>query len=114
MTTNNDFGAQAVKVFKALADPTRYEMVRMLVAYGEVSCQAFQETFELSPSALSHHYRVLENAGLTVTRREKQYLFHRLNREALERFLPRFVEIHGVPAIAAPGHNGHPASAAPA
>lgn len=93
--THNDFSGQAVKVFKALADPTRYEMIRMLVAEDEVSCQTFQETFELSPSALSHHYRVLENAGLTTTRREKQYLFHRLDRNALERFLPGFVETHG-------------------
>ena len=98
--TDSNFGSQAVKVFKALADPTRYEMVRMLVAQGEVSCQAFQEMFDLSPSALSHHYRVLENAGLTAPRREKQYLFHRLNQETLERFLPNFVETHGV-ALAA-------------
>ena len=88
------FQSEAVKVFKALADPTRYEMVRMLASHGEVSCQAFQERFNLSPSALSHHYRVLENAGLTSTRRDKQYLFHKLDGATLQRFVPEFVKIH--------------------
>ena len=92
------YGGQAIRVFKALADSTRYEMVRMLASRGEVSCQTFQETFALSPSALSHHYRVLENANLTTTRREKQYLFHRLNQDTLDRFLPSFIETHGLEA----------------
>ena len=87
------YGGQAIRVFKALADSTRYEMVRMLASRGEVSCQTFQET-----SALSHHYRVLENANLTTTRREKQYLFHRLNQDTLDRFLPSFIETHGLEA----------------
>ena len=95
-----EFRMQAVKVFKALSDPTRYEMVRMLASRREVSCQTFQETFNLSPSALSHHYRVLENAGLTSTRRDKQYLFHQLDVSTLQRFVPEFVETHApsVPA----------------
>ncbi len=89
-----DFRNQAVRVFKALSDPTRYEMVRMLASHREVSCQTFQETFNLSPSALSHHYRVLENAGLTSTRRDKQYLFHSLNGQMLRRFVPEFERTH--------------------
>ena len=93
-----DFQSQAVRVFKALSDPTRYEMVRMLASNGEVSCQTFQETFRLSPSALSHHYRVLENAGLTSTRRDRQYLFHKLDTGTLHRFVPDFLETHSAAA----------------
>ena len=94
-----DFQSQAVRVFKALSDPTRYEMVRMLASHGEVSCQTFQETFRLSPSALSHHYRVLENAGLTSTRRDRQYLFHELDTGTLHRFVPDFLETHSAAAV---------------
>ena len=98
-----DFRSQAVRVFKALSDPTRYEMVRMLASHGEVSCRTFQETFKLSPSALSHHYRVLENAGLTSTRRDRQYLFHALDGDTLRRFVPEFERTHAAAAAAPDG-----------
>lgn len=89
---------EAVKVFKALADPTRYRIVVMLVERGEVGCGELAQEFPLSLPALSHHYRVLENAGLIHTRKEGSHVFFRLNGEHLRRFVPGFVEAHGVRA----------------
>ena len=34
----NNFDKQAVKVFKALGDPNRYSILRLLVEKGELSC----------------------------------------------------------------------------
>ncbi|MBM2826010.1 MAG: hypothetical protein HW403_74 [Dehalococcoidia bacterium] len=90
----SQFSQQAVKVFKALSDRTRYQMVRMLYAKGEVGCAEFQEAFPLSASALSHHYRVLDNAGLIETRKEGLYVYHSLNRDTLESVIPGFGEAH--------------------
>ena len=90
-----EFDRQAVKVFKALGDPSRYEMVKLLVERGEVSCGELVEHLSLSPPALSHHYRVLEGCGLAEVRRQGVHHFVRLNRQVLERFLPGFLGVHG-------------------
>lgn len=94
LQTQPQFSQQAVKVFKALAHPTRYAIIRMLYAREEVGCAEFQQAFPLSASAMSHHYGVLENAGLIETRKEGLHVYHRLNRAVLERFIPDFGRSH--------------------
>ncbi len=90
----DDFASQAVKVFRALGDGTRYRIVIMLARRGELGCADFEREFGLSRPAMSHHYRVLENAGLVRTRREGNRVFVRLNTELLRRFIPSFDEVH--------------------
>lgn len=85
---------EAVKVFKALGDPTRYRIVVMLAQRGELGCADFTEEFHLSLPAMSHHYRVLENAGLAMMRKEGSHVFIHLNVERLRRFVPGFEEAH--------------------
>ncbi len=92
---NPEFRQRALKIFKALSDATRYEMVRMLLEKEEISCGEFAQRFDLSPSALSYHYRVLSEAGLLTGRRAGQHMWYRLNREVLETFLPGFAAAHG-------------------
>jgi len=43
---------------------------------------------------MSHHYRVLENAGLLSSRKEGVYVYFRLDKERLERFVPGFDQAH--------------------
>jgi DNA-binding transcriptional ArsR family regulator len=86
---------EAVKVFKALSDPTRYEMIRLLYSEGgEISCTNCAEKFKLSAPALSHHYRILQNAGLITARKEGSFVFYKLNRTYLEKFIPKFARAH--------------------
>jgi DNA-binding transcriptional ArsR family regulator len=84
----------AVRVFKAMADPTRYQIVCLLLEHGEMSCGQLGERFELSPSAMSHHYKVLENAGLVTSRKEGVHGYYRLNSDRLAQFLPGFRQAH--------------------
>ncbi|MFQ5944705.1 MAG: ArsR/SmtB family transcription factor [Anaerolineae bacterium] len=88
--------AEAVQVFKALADPTRYQMVRLLLncTDGEMGCGEFDHAFDLSKPAMSHHYRVLENAGLVTSRKAGQRVYYRLAHDGLERILPGFAVNH--------------------
>ena len=94
MVAQDSFARDAVKVFKALGDPTRYEMLCILLREQDVGCGRFQEVFRLSPPTLSHHYRVLESVGLIESRREGQNVIYRVNRERLRLFLPSFERVH--------------------
>lgn len=90
----SDFSHEAIKVFKALSDPTRYEIVRMLVTSYELGCEDFECVFHKSKPAMSHHYRVLENAGLVAYRKDGLRVYYRLERARLDRFVPQFPQTH--------------------
>src|SRR5581483_2831545 len=87
------FAQESVKIFKALGDPTRYEMLCMLLRDDEVSCGRFQEVFSLAAPTLSHHSKVLESVGLIQPRREGQNVLYRANRERLRKFIPSFERV---------------------
>jgi DNA-binding transcriptional ArsR family regulator len=65
-------------VFRALGDPTRREMLRLL-SMGEQSVGELSEPFQMSLAAASKHVRVLEDAGLV--RRTVQGRKHRCRLE---------------------------------
>lgn len=90
----DDFDRQAVKVFKALGDPTRYTILRTLVEEGELSCADFDGKTALSKPAMSHHYRILENAGLIDVRKEGLHFYMKADMSVLEKFVPNFVKTH--------------------
>ena len=90
----DDFPSRAVRAFKALADPTRYKIVCLLVEKGELGCSDFDNQFSLSKPALSHHYRILENAGLILTRKAGNHIYTRLNPGVLDELIPGFASTH--------------------
>ncbi|MBI2940471.1 MAG: helix-turn-helix transcriptional regulator [Chloroflexi bacterium] len=90
----------AVKVFRALGDPTRYRIVQLLTEREELGCGDLPGIFDLSAPALSHHTRTLLECGLLSMRREGAHHFFRLRREQVERFAP------GLLARPAAAHEG--------
>ena len=66
------------EVFKALADPTRREIMRLL-GKGEMSAGALAEHFDMTKPTVSHHFSVLKEADLIVSRREGQQIMYSLN-----------------------------------
>lgn len=52
------------KVFAALADPTRRDLVARLAVGGDTTVRHLAEPYEISVQAVSKHLRVLEDAGL--------------------------------------------------
>ena len=74
----------AVRVAKALGDPTRFRMLRTIAGRDEVSCQELTALFRLAQATVSHHLKVLTDAGLVSARREGQFHYYRLHREALD------------------------------
>jgi DNA-binding transcriptional ArsR family regulator len=77
-----------VTIFAALSDPTRMEMLEMIVEHGEVGCAQFDEHFALSKSTISYHTKLLNAAGLIETRREGRFFFYQPKLDELQRQFP--------------------------
>jgi ArsR family transcriptional regulator len=69
--------------FKALADPTRVAIVNRLAGAGEVCVCELVADFELSQPTISHHLRILREAGLVEARRRGTWAYYRLVPEAV-------------------------------
>jgi ArsR family transcriptional regulator len=76
--------AAAVKVAKALADPTRFQLLRAIATRPEVSCQELVARFPLAQATISHHLKVLSEAGLVSVRKEGAFHHYRAVPEALD------------------------------
>jgi ArsR family transcriptional regulator, arsenate/arsenite/antimonite-responsive transcriptional repressor len=75
---------ELVKALKALADPVRFRMVQEVAAAGELSCGEVAERFDLSQPTISHHMKILGEAGLLVTRTEGKHHYTSVNQPLLE------------------------------
>jgi len=64
-----------LRVLKALAHPKRFQMVQEIAAAGELSCGQIGERFQLAQPTISHHLKILSDAGVLVFRREAQHGF---------------------------------------
>ena len=64
--------------FKALADPTRVAIINSLSAAEEVCVCNLTETFDLSQPTISHHLKVLREAGLVESSRRGTWAYYRL------------------------------------
>lgn len=69
--------------FKALADPARVAIVNRLAGAGEVCVCAFVDELDLSQPTVSHHLRVLREAGLVEADRRGTWAYYRLVPEAI-------------------------------
>jgi len=73
----------AVPLMKALADPTRLRIVALLGAGPRCVC-ALQEEVDVAANLLSHHLRVLREAGLIAGARRGRWIDYRLRAEVFD------------------------------
>lgn len=74
-----------VRLLAALADPTRLAIVRELAASNETCACDFTATCDVGQPTVSHHLRVLREAGVVTSERRGQWIFYRLAPDAAER-----------------------------
>ena len=65
-------------VFKALSDPTRREILRLL-SRGEKTAGELASKFDMTKPSMSHHFAVLKEAELVSSRRDGQQIWYSLN-----------------------------------
>ena len=81
-------GIQAT--LRALADPTRREILNGKKSAGEIT-----QAFSITAAAISRHLSVLKEADLIRDQREGKYIFYELNTSVLEEIMIWFSELKG-------------------
>lgn len=74
------------ELLKALADETRLHILAML-RDGEMCVCEIIEALPLSQPAISHHLKILRQAGLVTDRRQGKWIYYDLDPQGLERIL---------------------------
>jgi ArsR family transcriptional regulator, arsenate/arsenite/antimonite-responsive transcriptional repressor len=79
--------AGPAQVFKALGDPVRLRLLSLIGAHqgGEVCVCDLTTAFELTQPTISHHLKVLREAGIITSERRGTWVYYRLVPAALER-----------------------------
>lgn len=72
------------RVFDALSEPTRLRLVEMLATEEELCGTQLAHRAGISMALLSHHWKVLADAGVVVRERRGQRQFCRVDSEVLE------------------------------
>lgn len=83
------------KVLHALSDPVRIEIILQIAKAGQMTCGAFD--IPMPKSTLSHHFKVLREAGVVASRKDGNELINSLRLEDLEARFPGVID----PIIAA-------------
>jgi DNA-binding transcriptional ArsR family regulator len=69
--------------FSALADPTRRLILEMLARKGQLSATEISDNFQVSPSAISQHLKVLREANLVLMEKRAQQRLYQINPETM-------------------------------
>src|SRR5512136_2888426 len=72
-----------VRVAKALGDPTRLDLLRRIASAGEICCKDLVTLFPVSQATVSHHLKILADAGLVAVRREGQFGWYSVRPSAI-------------------------------
>ncbi len=84
-------------MFKALADPTRRDLLDALFAEDGQSLTALEERVPMSRFGVMKHLKVLEEAGLVVTRKRGREKLHYLNPVPIRLIHDRWVSKYAEP-----------------
>jgi ArsR family transcriptional regulator len=74
-----------IHLLHALADPTRLAIVRQLASDAEVCACDFTSCCDVSQPTVSHHLKVLREAGIVSSERRGNWIFYRLEAGVAER-----------------------------
>jgi DNA-binding transcriptional ArsR family regulator len=76
-----------IRLLAALADPTRLAIVRELAGSNEVCACDFTSCCDVRQPTVSHHLRVLREAGIVTSERRGTGIFYRLDPTAADRLV---------------------------
>ncbi|MGG6314386.1 ArsR/SmtB family transcription factor [Paenibacillus macerans] len=80
---------EAVKIYKALGEPTRLNIAMLLAGQPDQCCiQLGEKLGSVANSTLSHHLKQLSECGLLDSRKEGTFIYYSLNREVAQKYAP--------------------------
>jgi ArsR family transcriptional regulator len=74
------------QISKALGDQTRLRIFEAINSREEMTCGEIVSLRDVTPATVSHHLRILLDAGLIETRREGQFVYSRANPETIDEY----------------------------
>ncbi len=77
--------------FRALADPTRREILRML-GQQDLTAGEIADRFDMTRPSISHHLNILKSARLIDDEREGQFIRYSLNTTVMEQVIQWFYD----------------------
>ncbi|MEH0842224.1 metalloregulator ArsR/SmtB family transcription factor [Micromonospora sp. CPCC 205711] len=77
-----DQAAVVAPMFKALGDPVRLRLMSMIASVSEMCVCDLTPAFDLSGPTISHHLKVLREAGLVDSERRGTWVWYRVRPEA--------------------------------
>lgn len=84
---------QAVKVYKALGEPTRIKIALLLTEEKNLCCSDIGAKLEsVAGSTLSHHLKQLTECGMLNLRKDGTYIYYSVNREMAKKYAPYLLE----------------------
>lgn len=93
MTFPNLEQISLASVLYALSDPTRLQIVQSLAIKSEMTCCAFVFKSAIAKSTLSHHFKVLRDAGVIYTRSEGTQGINSLRKQDLDQKFPELLDV---------------------
>ena len=75
-----------VKIAKALSDRTRVRILREIARRGTIGCGDAGKIATLSQPTMSHHIKILIDAGLVVAQKKGRHVNISVNKNTLDRF----------------------------
>jgi ArsR family transcriptional regulator len=91
---------QVAPLLKALADPVRLRLMSIVLSHegGEACVCDLTPAFDLSQPTISHHLKVLHDAGLLDRDKRGVWVYYKARPEAMAALLNLFATTVGAPA----------------
>ncbi len=84
---------QVEKISKALADETRLRIFEAISASNHMNCGEIVSMRGVTPATVSHHLKILNEAGLIACRREGQFVYSQSVPETIEAYTRALAKI---------------------
>lgn len=78
---SKDHNESLIRLFKALANEERIEIIKLLKKNGEMYAQDVEKCFYLEQSTTSHHLNMLKRAGITKARKQGRRVYYSIDYE---------------------------------
>jgi ArsR family transcriptional regulator len=72
-----------VRAFRALGDATRQKMLALLERKREMCVSDLAQNFDMTQPSVSHHLRILKDAGLVTAHKRGKEVYYAINPEEL-------------------------------